>query len=143
MLLVLLTWGNGMLSMLLASTWMFDFPFLGVAYNNWKSLSSVWFAQLGLTLWASIQAEYLIEDALESTDESLDKFALVMTDLPLGASICISSETFLKFARLDMTERIVKEFIFAISLLYTIIQDSGIRERSNLRVHVVILLHKF
>jgi len=44
---------------------------------------------------------------------------------------------------LDMAEEIVKEFIFTISLLGATIQDGGIRERSNLRVHIVILLYKF
>jgi len=85
----------------------------------------------------------LIENTLESTDNSLDKFALVMADLPLGAFICISSKTPLKSARLDMAKGIVKEFIFAIFLLDTIIQDGGMKERSDLRVHVVILLYKF
>jgi len=49
-----------------------------------------------------MQAEYLIEDALESTDNSLDEFALVMADLPLGTHIFISSKTPLESARLDV-----------------------------------------
>ena len=78
-----------------------------------------------------MRAEYSIEDALESTDDSLDEFALAMADLPLGAPICISSETPLESAGLDMAEGIVKEFIFAISLLGATIQDGGMRERSD------------
>ena len=139
MLLALLTWDKGMLSMLLAGTWMFDFPSLGVTYDSWKSSSSVWFAQLESMLWASMWAEYSIEDALESTDDSLDEFALAMVDLPLGAPIYISSKIPLKSAGLDMAERIVKEFIFTISLLGTTIQDGGMRERSDVLNVVTVL----
>ena len=94
-------------------------------------------------LWAFIQAEYLIEDTLESTNDSLDEFALVIADLLLGTYICIFSKTSLESARLDMAKGIVKEFIFTISLLDTAIQDGSMRERSNLRVHIVIFLYKF
>jgi len=59
-------------------------------------------------LWASMQAEYLIEDALESTDDSFDEFTLAMADLPFEASICILSETHLESAGLDMAEEICK-----------------------------------
>ena len=143
MLLALPTWSKSMLSRLLASTWMFDSPPLGVVYDSWKSLFSVWFAQLESMLWAFIQAEYLIEDTLESTNDSLDEFALVIADLLLGTYICIFSKTSLESARLDMAKGIVKEFIFTISLLDTAIQDGSMRERSNLRVHIVIFLYKF
>ena len=59
-------------------------------------------------LWASMQAEYLIEDALESTDDSLDEFILAMADLPFEVSICVFSETYLESARLDMAKEICK-----------------------------------
>jgi len=40
-------------------------------------------------------------------------------------------ETLLEFLRLDMAEKVVKEFLFTISLLDATIQDSGKKERSN------------
>ena len=78
-------------------------------------------------MWAA----YSIEKALDSMDDTLDEFALVMADLPLGALIWISSEIPLEFIRLDMAEEVVKEFIFANSLLGTTIQDSGMKERND------------
>ena len=71
-----------------------------------------------------------MEDALESTDDSLDKFMLAMVNLLLRTPICISSEIPLDFARLDIAEVVVKRFVFAIFLLGTIIHDSSMRERS-------------
>lgn len=76
-------------------------------------------------------AVYSTEKALDSMDDALDEFALVMADLPLGTPIWISSETLLESIRLDMAEEVVKEFIFANSLLSTTIQDSGIKEKST------------
>ena len=63
----------------------------------------------------------------------------MMVDLPLGAPIYIFSKIPLKSAGLDMAERIVKEFIFAISLLGTTIQDGGMRERSDVLNVVTVL----
>ena len=76
-------------------------------------------------------AVYSTEKALDSMDDALDEFVLVMADLPLGTPIWISSETPLESIRLDMAEEVVKEFIFANSLLSTTIQDSSIKERSD------------
>ena len=50
-------------------------------------------------------------------------------NLPFGASISISSEIALDFTGLDMADMEVKIFEFTISLLGTIIQDGGMRER--------------
>ena len=110
---------------------MFNFSPLGVIYNNLKSSSSVWLAQLGSALWVSIQAEYSMENALESTDDSIDEFVLAIVDLFLGASICISLETSLDSAGLDMTKVVVKRFVFAIFLLGATIHNGSMRERSD------------
>ena len=59
-------------------------------------------------LWASMQAEYLIEDALESTDGSLDEFTLAIADLPFEVFICIFSEIHLESAGLDIAEEMCK-----------------------------------
>ena len=55
-----------------------------------------------------MQAEYLIEDALESTDGSLDEFTLAIADLPFEVFICIFSEIHLESARLDIAEEMCK-----------------------------------
>ena len=133
------TWGMGSLALLFAKTWIFDSSPLEVTYKSWKSSSSVWFAQLGSLFWASIQAVYSTEEALDSTDNSLDKFMLVTVDLPLRAPIWISSETQLEFARLDTAEEVIKGFIFTISLLGATIQDSGMKERSDVIMYDVTL----
>ena len=102
----------------------------GIICDSLKSSSSVWLAQLGLALWTSIWAEYLIEEALNSIEDSLDKLVLETLDLPLEAPICISSETTLDFTGLDMAEVEERMFEFTISLLGATIQDSGMKERS-------------
>ena len=64
-------------------------------------------------------------------DNSLNMFMLTTLNMPLGAPIWISSDILLKSARLDMAEKVVKGFIFAISLLGIIIQNGGMKERNN------------
>ena len=56
---------------------------------------------------------------------------LTTIDLPLRVHIWMFSETLLEFARLDIAEVFVKEFIFVISLLDATIQDGSMREKSN------------
>jgi len=56
-------------------------------YESLKSSSLVWLAQLGSALWAFIRAEYLMKEALDSTDDSLDEFVLEMLVLFLGTPI--------------------------------------------------------
>jgi len=43
----------------------------------------------------------------------------------------ISSEMLLASTRLDIAEKLRKEFVFAISLLGTTIQDGSMKEKSN------------
>ena len=82
-------------------------------------------------LWAFMWVAYLIEEALDITEDSLKEFILEMIVLPLGTSIWVSLETALDLKGLDIAE--IKEiiFVFAISLLDTTIQDGGMKERSN------------
>ena len=101
-----------------------------VMYNSLKRSSSVWLAQLESALWTSIQAEYLIEEALDIMEDALDE-VLETLDLPLGTPICISLEITLDFTELNMAKVEEIMFEFAISLLGAIIQDGGMRERSN------------
>ena len=49
-------------------------------------------------------------------------------DLPLGASMLMSSEMALTSIEQFIAELIEKEFLFAISLLSTTIQDGGMKE---------------
>ena len=72
-----------------------------------------------------------MEDDLDSTKNSFDKFMLKMVDLPLTAFIWMSSGMAMDSRELDIAEKEEKMFIFAISLLDTIIWDGGMRERSN------------
>ena len=75
-----------------------------------------------------------MEDTLDSTNESLEKFVLAMMVLPLGASMLMSSNTPLISQGLDMAEVEAKRFVFAISLLDTTIQDGGMKERGDVLV---------
>ena len=52
-------------------------------------------------------------------------------NLSLGSSMLISSEMLLASTRLDIAEKLRKEFVFAISLLDTTIQDGSMKEKSN------------
>ena len=70
-----------------------------------------------------------MEGTLDNMEDSLDELELETMDLPLGASIGTSSEIALDFTGLDMADMEVKMFEFTISLLGTIIQDGGMRER--------------
>jgi len=67
---------------------------------------------------------------LEAVEYSLEKFLLIMLDLPLGPSMLMSSNTLLVSLRLDIVEEL-KGYLFTISLLGPTIQDSGIEERSR------------
>jgi len=58
-----------------------------------------------------------MEEALKSTDNSLDKFMLDTVALPLGVSIWMFSETALDSRGLDIAEVEEKMFEFTISLL--------------------------
>jgi len=62
---------------------MLDSPPKGIAYDSLKSSFLVWLTQLGSALWASIQAEYLTDDILDSMKDSLDELVLETIDLPL------------------------------------------------------------
>ena len=75
-----------------------------------------------------------MEDTLDSTNESLEKFVLAMMVLPLGAFMLMSSNTPLISQGLDMAEVEAKRFVFAISLLDTTIQDGGMKERGDILV---------
>ena len=75
-----------------------------------------------------------MEDTLDSTNESLEKFVLALMVLPLGASMLMSSNTPLISQGLDMAEVEAKRFVFAISLLDTTIQDGGMKERGDVLV---------
>jgi len=66
-----------------------------------------------------------MDDTLDSTEDSLDELVLEIMNLPLGASIGISSELALDSTGLDMAEVKVKMFEFTISLLDTTIQDGS------------------
>ena len=70
-----------------------------------------------------------MEGTLDNMEDSLDELELETMDLPLGAPIGTSSEIALDFTGLDMANMEVKMFEFTISLLGTIIQDGGMRER--------------
>jgi len=70
-----------------------------------------------------------MEGTLDNMEDSLDELKLETMDLPLGAPIGTSSEIALDFTGLDMADMEVKMFEFTISLLGTIIQDGGMRER--------------
>ena len=58
-----------------------------------------------------------MEEALKSTDNSLDKFMLDTVALPLGMSIWMFLETALDSRGLDIAEVEEKMFEFTISLL--------------------------
>jgi len=66
-----------------------------------------------------------MDDTLDGTEDSLDELVLETMNLPLGASIGISSELALDSTGLDMAEVKVKMFEFTISLLDTTIQDGS------------------
>ena len=70
-----------------------------------------------------------MEGTLDNMEDSLDELELETMDLPLGAPIGTFSEIALDFTGLDMADMEVKMFEFTISLLGTIIQDGGMRER--------------
>ena len=99
-----------------------------------------------LALWAFIQAEYSMEDTLDSIKDSFDELVLKMMNLPLGAPISTSSEIALDSIKLNMADVEVKIFKFTISLLDTTIKDGGMRERSAVDrelFHYAILLFLF
>ena len=79
-----------------------------------------------------------MDDTLDGTEDSLDELVLETMNLPLGASIGISSELALDSTGLDVAEVEVKMFEFTISLLDTTIQDCyklktlGLVKRMNL-----------
>ena len=60
----------------------------------------------------------------------LKELGLDAMDLPLSSSILMSSEKALTSIEWDIAKILIEEFIFAISLLDTIIQDNGMKERS-------------
>ena len=57
---------------------------------------------------------------LETVECSLEKFWLIMLDLPLGLFMLMSSDTLLVSLRLDIAEEL-KGYLFTISLLDTTI----------------------
>ena len=67
-------------------------------------------------------------------DDALDE-VLDMMNLPLGTLIWIFSETTLSSTGLDMAKVEENIFEFAISLLGATIQDSGMRESSNVYIY--------
>ena len=77
-----------------------------------------------------MQVKYSMEEALESIDNSLDKFILDTVALPLEVPIWMFSETALDSRRLDIAKVEKEMFEFTISLLGATIQDDGTRERS-------------
>ena len=72
-----------------------------------------------------------MEEALNSTDNSLDEFVLGIEVLSLGLLIWISSEISLDLRGLDMAEENERMFKFASSLLSTTIQDSNMKKKSD------------
>ena len=72
-----------------------------------------------------------MEEALKSTDDFLNEFALDIVALLLGVSIWMSLEIALDSRGLDIAEVEEKMFEFTISLLGVTIQDDSMRERSN------------
>jgi len=67
-------------------------------------------------------------------DDALDE-VLEMMNLPLGTLIWIFSEMTLSSTELDMAKVEENIFEFAISLLGATIQDSSMRESSNMYIY--------
>ena len=122
---------RGVLLVLLASSWLLDILFLRVAYDSWKFCFSVWSAHDGLSFWVSILSTYKTEERSEWVDSSHERFELNELDLPLKAFMFTSLEMALTSIEWFIAKLIGKEFMFAIFLLDTTIQDGGMKERSN------------
>ena len=77
---------------------------------------------------------------MESAENFLEELMLDLLDLSLGGPILMSSESLLITLGLDITEGMIKIFLFAISLLDTIIQDGSKKERSMLTYNIILTL---
>ena len=102
--------------------------------KDWEKHScSTWPNYKGLRFWISIHLWYSLDKMVELTNASLNEFFELPGVLPLIETIIMFSSIVIVEYRFEYIElmKVVGMCIFTKSFIGTIIQDDGIRERSN------------